>query len=290
MPEPSLLILDDDQEEVDGIREYAKSLGYEIVQATSPQEALARNREKVLARKYFTVMIVDLQLGRDDEFRGGWDFLEKTQLDDATVVVVLTKHADPYRTPVPLKIARRGLWTFKLKYDPDDMDAVRALLATQARGAARDETFIAESPSDLAILDDLPRIAASGLPVLITGESGSSKEKYARAIASLTYTDEERTTVPDLVIDDNCAALTEALGVSLLIGHRRGAFTGATSDHVGLILRASGYTTLDYRPANRVTPMEPPQGRPPGTVILDEIAQLLPRVQAMLLRALDNRS
>ena len=162
-----------------GIQEYAQDLGYEVVLAKSPREALTRNNERISQGGYFTVMIVDLQLGKDDEFKGGWEFLEKAEMNNSTVVVVMTKHADPHRIEVPLKIPHRALWTFKLKYDVDDVQAVYDLLKTQASGTTHDQGLVAESQSDLAILDDLPQIAASGLPVLITGPSGSSKEHFA---------------------------------------------------------------------------------------------------------------
>lgn len=107
-------------------------------------------------------------------------------------------------------------------------------------------------------LEKLGRLAASDSPVLITGETGTGKELFARALYLLS----SRRRGPFLSI--NCGRYPEAqLVASELFGHKRGSFTGAVSDHRGIFEEADG-----------------------GFVFLDEIGELCPPAQAMLLRLL----
>ena len=101
------------------------------------------------------------------------------------------------------------------------------------------------------------RAAASAIPVLIEGESGVGKELFARAIAGAG----ERAGKPFVAV--NCGAIPQNLVESILFGHERGAFTGATERHVGKFVEADG-----------------------GTLFLDEIGELPADAQVKLLRAL----
>jgi DNA-binding NtrC family response regulator len=101
------------------------------------------------------------------------------------------------------------------------------------------------------------KAAGSGIPVLIEGESGVGKELFARAI----HGSGERKTKPFVAV--NCGAVPENLVESILFGHEKGAFTGATERHAGKFVEASG-----------------------GTLFLDEVGELPLAAQVKLLRAL----
>jgi len=105
----------------------------------------------------------------------------------------------------------------------------------------------------------LSRVAAAELPVLLLGESGAGKEVVARALHDLSGR-----AGPFVAV--NCGALTETLRESELFGHRKGAFTGASQDHAGLVRSADG-----------------------GTLFLDEIGDLPLSSQVTLLRVLQER-
>ena len=110
------------------------------------------------------------------------------------------------------------------------------------------------------LVDLARRVAKVDSTVLITGESGSGKERIARLVH------EESTRAAGPFIAVNCGAITETLLESELFGHARGAFTGATQDRPGLFEAANG-----------------------GTLLLDEVGEVSPGMQVKLLRALQER-
>jgi two-component system response regulator HupR/HoxA len=112
------------------------------------------------------------------------------------------------------------------------------------------------SPLD-SVCDMAARVARFDLSVLVTGESGTGKELLARAIHYASPRSERA------FVMENCAAMSDTLLESELFGHKRGSFTGAFDDHVGLFQRADG-----------------------GTIFLDEIGDTSPAFQVKLLRVL----
>jgi two-component system response regulator HydG len=120
--------------------------------------------------------------------------------------------------------------------------------------------IVAKSPAMRKLVDLARRLAKVDSTVLITGESGSGKERIARLVH------EESTRVAGPFIAVNCGAIAETLLESELFGHARGAFTGATQDRPGL-----------FEAANM------------GTLLLDEVGEVSPGMQVKLLRALQER-
>jgi DNA-binding NtrC family response regulator len=117
--------------------------------------------------------------------------------------------------------------------------------------------IITRSETMAAVLRTAQKAAASSIPVLIEGESGVGKELFARAI----HGSGERKSKPFVAV--NCGAIPDNLVESILFGHEKGAFTGATERHTGKFVEASG-----------------------GTLFLDEISELPLAAQVKLLRAL----
>lgn len=140
---------------------------------------------------------------------------------------------------------------------PPDADLIAAVL----EAVADDERpMIARDPSMQSVIHLADRIAASDASVLITGESGAGKEVMARYV----HNKSKRSSAPFVSV--NCAAIPENLLESELFGHEKGAFTGAVARRVGKFEEADG-----------------------GTLLLDEVSEMDIRLQAKLLRAIQER-
>jgi transcriptional regulator with GAF, ATPase, and Fis domain len=125
-------------------------------------------------------------------------------------------------------------------------------------GRAQDlPEMLGDSPAWRAVCEAMPRVARSGLPVLVLGETGTGKELVARAIHALS------TRARGDFVAQNCGATPDTLIESELFGHSRGAFTGAVADRAGLFEAAAG-----------------------GTLFLDEIGDASALLQMKLLRVL----
>jgi DNA-binding NtrC family response regulator len=136
----------------------------------------------------------------------------------------------------------------------------RRALVRVAPDVAEPLGLVGKSSSMRQLIDLARRVAQVDSTVLITGESGSGKERIAR----LVHEQSTRSAGPFIAV--NCGAITETLLESELFGHARGAFTGATQDRPGL-----------FEAANR------------GTLLLDEVGEVSPGMQVKLLRALQER-
>lgn len=140
---------------------------------------------------------------------------------------------------------------------PPNAELIAAVLSAVTEES---NTMIAGDPSMKAIINMADRIAPSDATVLITGESGTGKEVMSRYI----HNKSKRKNGPFISV--NCAAIPENLLESELFGHEKGAFTGAVARRLGKFEEANG-----------------------GTLLLDEISEMHPLLQAKLLRAIQER-
>ena len=147
-------------------------------------------------------------------------------------------------------------------YDTDALVArMRAVIAAQPVGSAREvheNPFALDEPAS-PLAHDLERLAASDLPLLLEGETGTGKDRAAR------YAHARSPFAAGPFVAVNCASLPPDLAESLLFGHAKGAFSGANTAREGLFSQARS-----------------------GTLYLDEVAELAPRTQSALLRVLEN--
>ncbi|SDF56572.1 DNA-binding transcriptional response regulator, NtrC family, contains REC, AAA-type ATPase, and a Fis-type DNA-binding domains [Limimonas halophila] len=137
---------------------------------------------------------------------------------------------------------------------PPDPEMIGAVLAAVAEETT---SFLTHDPNMVKVLRLGERVAPADASILITGESGTGKEVMARHV----HAKSKRADKPFISI--NCAAIPENLLESELFGHEKGAFTGAVSRRIGKFEEAHG-----------------------GTLLLDEVSEMDPRLQAKLLRAI----
>lgn len=140
---------------------------------------------------------------------------------------------------------------------PPDAELISAVIQAVADDS---HPLIFRDPTMMRVMQLVDQVAASEASILVTGESGTGKEVVARYI----HKKSNRSTKPFIAI--NCAAIPENLLESELFGHEKGAFTGAVARRIGKFEEADG-----------------------GTLLLDEISEMDIRLQAKLLRAIQER-
>ncbi|HEY4183683.1 MAG TPA: sigma-54-dependent Fis family transcriptional regulator [Polyangia bacterium] len=166
---------------------------------------------------------------------------------------------EPKRLEESLEVSLHRV-TETLKATERKLRETRRALVRVAPDVAEPLGIVAKSPPMRLLVDLARRVAKVDSTVLITGESGSGKERIARLVH------EESTRAAGPFIAVNCGAITETLLESELFGHARGGFTGATQDRPGLFEAANS-----------------------GTLLLDEVGEVSPGMQVKLLRALQER-
>ena len=144
-----------------------------------------------------------------------------------------------------------------MEQEQDKLKAQNLYLQEEIKSVHNFEEIVGRSPSLLAVLAKVDRVARTDATVLITGETGTGKELIARAIHSRSRRSEKP------LIKVNCAALPTGLIESELFGHEKGAFSGALSRRLGRFELANG-----------------------GTIFLDEVGEMPPDAQVKLLRVI----
>ena len=253
----SILVAEDDELTLEMLGNVLRRENYEVVTVSDGSEAIAR-----LGERPFDLVVTDIQMAR----ASGLEILEVVTRDFPDVPVVLvTAYADP---SAAMDAIAKGAADYLAK--PIDITALRTTVARALERSrlARDnrslrsalaarKILVGSSPAMLELYKQIAHVAPTNATVLITGESGSGKELAARTIHERSL----RAAGPFVAV--NCAALAESLLESELFGHEKGSFTGATASHPGLFEAASG-----------------------GTIFLDEVGDVPAKMQAQLLRVL----
>src|SRR5262252_3495806 len=264
MRAPTILVVDDEPLIRFALGERLTAEGYRVVEADTAASAIARSDDGV------DLALLDYKLPDGD----GLEVLKHIKAHDPdTLVILLTAHSS---VEIAVEAMKQGAYHYANKpFNLDEISLlvakalettqlrreVRALRASQAQPYGFDR-IVGEGTGVASVKALLRKVAASpASTVLLTGESGTGKDLAAKVL----HYNSARASKPFMNI--TCSALPEALLESELFGHERGAFTGADRQKRGLIEMADG-----------------------GTVFLDEIGEMVPLLQAKLLRFLEEKS
>ena len=262
----TILLVDDEVKIRRSLGTALREEGHDVVEAASAKEA-----HRLISRQPFDVLVVD-NLMPD---MTGLDLIRELATDvsehERPQILMMTAHAS-----VDSAIAAMKLGAFDYLQKPFEVDELlvvvgRAIehqrlrtehryLLNERREEFNQYGIVGRSRQMQEVIQTAELVAETKSTVLITGETGTEKEMVARAI-------HDRSAQRDMpLIKVNCAAIPDTLLESELFGHRRGAFTGATSNKKGRFELSDG-----------------------GTIFLDEIGTMSLAVQAKLLRVLQDR-
>ncbi|GAB4155744.1 MAG: sigma-54 dependent transcriptional regulator [Planctomycetota bacterium] len=258
-----VLVVDDEPDMAESCAFFLERKGHRTRCAFSGSQAL-----ELLRQERVSLMITDLRMPR----MSGLELLtEVKKTSPETEVVVITGFPEIQTAVAAIK---QGAFDYLAKpyVEKDLMDRVERALAhgrlkaansalrERLRTGVHEKELVYRSPAFREVVTMLDRAARTDASVLIQGESGTGKELLAHYLHDASA----RAGWPFVPVD--CAAIPENLFESELFGHRKGAFTGATSDEIGL-----------FQLAHR------------GTLFLDELGELPLAFQPKLLRAIQER-
>jgi nitrogen regulation protein NR(I) len=255
-----ILLIEDDASIVGGLKKELQVEGYEVAVAERGDIGLAQAKEQP-----FDVVITDLKMPG----LSGLELIEQLHATKPKLPIILMTAFGTTETAI--EATKLGAYDYLLK--PFDMAELFDLVAKSVAcnrlmsepvemGQARSNqsAIIGNSRAMQTVYKEIGRVAATGVTVLIRGETGTGKELVARAI----YQHSSRAAQPFIAV--NCAAIPETLLESELFGHERGAFTGAHARRIGR-----------FEQANH------------GTLFLDEIGDLTLSTQVKLLRVVQEK-
>jgi two-component system response regulator AtoC len=255
-----VLVVDDEAGVRRTVSLILEDAGYEVSAASDGREGLAKALEENA-----DIVLCDVRMPHVD----GLEFVERYRAEGGRgLVIIMTAYGS---LEVAIDAMKRGAYDYLPK--PFDADQVLltirkaeereklwrevARLRHQVAAEKKYPDIVGTSSAMVGAIELSAKVAPHPSTVLVTGESGTGKELFARLI----HTSSPRSRAPFIPV--NCGAIPENLLESELFGHKKGAFTGADSDRVGLFEEASA-----------------------GTLFLDEIGELPSQLQVKLLRAL----
>lgn len=252
MSKPLALVIDDEPD----IRELLSlTLGRMNIDTAVAEDI--KSAKALLSAKRFDICLTDMRLPDGD----GLELIEWMQKNASGVpVAVITAHGN-----VETAVAALKLGAFDFISKPLDLQNLRKMvenaLKLRDRQAGETSQLLGDSPAMQKLRDLIDRVARSQAPVHVSGDSGTGKELVARLI----HASGPRAEGPFIAV--NCGAIPGELMESEFFGHKRGAFTGAVRDKVGLVQAADS-----------------------GTLFLDEIADLPLSMQVKLLRVIQEQA
>lgn len=264
-PKYKVLIVDDEKLLRWSIVQKLKEWGFLPFEARNGKEALT-----VYASRVPDIILLDLKLPDMD----GIEILKTIHTSDPdTPIIIITAFGGIEDAVQAMKASAHDFFSKPIDFTKLQITLERLVENIRLKRKIREfegaepeiwgfESVVAESKPMREVLRDVKKILEADPPtILITGESGTGKDLLARVI----HHSSERAPMPFLVVD--CASLPDSLVESELFGYERGAFTDAKSGKKGAFLLADG-----------------------GTLVLDEIGEMKPNLQAKLLRVLEDRT
>jgi len=257
-----VLVVDDEEDVRDALRDGLSTYGHRTETAADGPEALEKIRSS-----QFDIAIIDLKMPRMD----GIELLKSIRsIDENIEAVMLTAFATVGSAVSALRLGAFDYLTKPTRIEEinhvinnimekKNLKEENRFLRRRLKEQRQFDTLVSISPKMREINQIINRISANDSPVFIEGESGTGKELVARAI----HYNSKRAKKPFIPV--NCGAIPHHLLESELFGHKKGAFTGAIADNLGL-----------FRAANS------------GTLFLDEIGEMPGFLQVKLLRVLQD--